>query len=227
MELLEDGHKLVDEAGAPLADTLRLGCHHLLYQHKKLGIGLTLGTQHCVALLQGAVICYERSKILSVVLRYYNVHKAPSLLAATGNKFIVGRRDHHKRNCANVVGETLVVLFIPLKLLLLTTFETAGKFVVHTAVARIIALNHKERLTVCNIRTIDRAYCTLAEREIIDGIEQIGFPHSVATYKTIYLARKSKRDIGQIPIIEYRYIIEQHITKSYRQQSSQKNCHKT
>ena len=222
MELLEDGHKLVDEACAPLVDTLRLGCHHLLYQHIQLGIGLALGTQHCVALLQGAVIGYERSKIFPVVLRYYNVHKAASLLAAPGNEFIVGRGHHHKRNCANVVGKTVVVLLVPLELFLLAALEAAGELAVGPAVTRIIALNHKEGLPVRNIGTVDRTYGALAEGEIIDCIEQIGLSHSVASYETVYLARKSKRDIGQIPIIEYRYIIEQHITKSYRQQSSHK-----
>ena len=102
-----------------------------------------------------------------------------------------------------MVGESVVVLLVPLELLLLAAFETAGKLIVNTAVTRIIALNHKEGLSVRNIGTVDRTYCALAEREVIDGIEQIGLSHSVATYKAVYLARKSKRNIGQIPIVEY------------------------
>ena len=163
VKLGEDRHKLVYKSHTPVIYIHRLGNHHILNKREHLGIGLALATQQHIALRKGAVVTYERIKILLVVLRNNHIHKAAALLAATCNKFVVGRGYHHKRQGANVVGQAVVTLFIAFELLFLATFKTARDLLVNAAVAAICPLQHKERGIVQDIGAITHRNGALAK----------------------------------------------------------------
>ena len=60
------------------------------------------------------------------------------------------------------------------------------------------ALQHKKTLVVADILAIDRIKVTLAKRQVMYGVEQIGFADSVVPYKTIDLGRKNSFKLAVI-----------------------------
>ena len=61
-----------------------------------------------------------------------------------------------------------------------------------------------------DIAIVGRWYGTLAERQVIDSIEQVCLSHAIAAYETIYLWRQRNVDVSQIPIIQYWDTIQLH-----------------
>ena len=104
--------------------------------------------------------------------------------------------------------ELVVILLIALELLLLASFQSARKFVVHPKIGYIRALNHKELLAMLYVLAVGRTYGTFAKREVVDRIEQIGLPHPIATDKAVDLGRQCKFHRSKTPVVEYGYTVQ-------------------
>jgi len=70
---------------------------------------------------------------------------------------------------------------------------------------------------------IDGIGGTLAERKIIDSIQQIGLPHPILSDETIHLVRKVKFHLFQILIVQYGNMLQYHGPIIF---SGHKNNHK-
>ena len=54
-----------------------------------------------------------------------------------------------------------------------------------------------------HILRIDRVSRTLAERKVVNSIQQVGFSHAVLPKKTVQLGRKRQVSLCNILIIQY------------------------
>ena len=104
-----------------------------------------------------------------------------------------------------MVGQPVVLLTVPFENLLLMQLETA----MHLGIrplrnAAINPFKHKHLLTPPDILRIGQIGTTLAKREIINGIQQIRFPHAVIPQQTIYVGRKTELRLADILIVKYR-----------------------
>ena len=102
-----------------------------------------------------------------------------------------------------MVGQSLILLLIALERLFLTasyaTRECFGR-----AVTLVHSLQHKEILAVTYILRIDNVRKTLAEREIVDGIQQVTLAHTVVPDKTVDIIGKVKVGLNNILEVKYR-----------------------
>ena len=60
------------------------------------------------------------------------------------------------------------------------------------------------------VTIVRRRYGTLAERQVIDRIEQIRLSHTIAAYETVNLWRQRDVDVSKISVIQYRDTIKLH-----------------
>ena len=100
-----------------------------------------------------------------------------------------------------MVRQTLIVLAVTLELFLVTPLESTGNLLLKPAVAHIEALQHEIWLIVQDVGVVGYRHCTLAEREIVHRIQQIGLSHSVAAYKAVYLWRERHVHLAQVPVV--------------------------
>ena len=101
-----------------------------------------------------------------------------------------------------MIGETFVEFPVPTELFLFTTLQTARDLPFNTTITAVIALKHKERCIVHYVRRVGGIDGTLAEREVIDSIEQVCLAHSITADKTIYLGRECNFHLLQVSIVE-------------------------
>jgi hypothetical protein len=86
-------------------------------------------------------------------------------------------------------GQFLVFFHVPLKLLALATAEGA-KYLFSAFIQGIITLKHAHLFRIANHLIIRRIHIAFAERQIVDGVKQIRFPHAVIAEKAIHLGRE-------------------------------------
>ena len=83
-----------------------------------------------------------------------------------------------------MIRQPAIFLFIPLDLLLFALFKpTMDLFLFFIQLK--VALNDVEVGIVFYVLTIYRIYKALAERKMVYGIEEVGFPAPIITYKTV------------------------------------------
>ena len=58
------------------------------------------------------------------------------------------------------------------------------------ALREVVALNHKEVLVVCDDLTVDVCEARMAERQVVNGVEQVGLSLAVVADETIHVGRK-------------------------------------
>jgi hypothetical protein len=85
-----------------------------------------------------------------------------------------------------VFRESFVFLSVAFEDFFLSPFHSAIDILGHL-LAEIIALNHEEVLTVPDVLGISSVEITLAERQIMNGIQNVGFTHSVSPDQTVDL----------------------------------------
>ena len=204
IERLENRYELFDERTTLPIDHLTRGCHHFFPNLEEFIIGCRLALEQRIPLLQCLVVSDQCFEVFLVVLRYHHIHETTALLAPTRNQVGVGRRNHHQRNEANVVGQAGIFLLIALELLLLASLHATIHLFGIARFRFIHPLNHKKVLLVHHVLRVDGIRGTLAERQIIHRIQQICLPHTILTDDTIHLGREIQFHLLQVFIIQYR-----------------------
>ena len=107
-----------------------------------------------------------------------------------------------------MVAEPIVFLLIEAERLLLVAFlHTRHKLVV-LAIMRIHAMNSKKVLLVADVLLVGSAEEALAEREVIDGIEDVGLPRPVEAHEAVDILRQLQirrfavLEVGQFEFVE-------------------------
>lgn len=108
-----------------------------------------------------------------------------------------------------MIGKPFVLLFIAFELFTLTLFQSAGDLF-GASLFLIHSLNHEELLVVPYVERIDALQGTFTKREVVDGIEQVGFPHTVIAQQAVELGREQQRGLGDVPVVEYVEFGEKH-----------------
>ena len=93
---------------------------------------------------------------------------------------------------------------LTLILLLLPPLDTSIHLLLAPISLLIETLNHEEVGLMEDILRVDGIPSAFAEREVIDGIQQIGLSHAVLPQETVQLIGKEQIHLLQIPVIEYR-----------------------
>jgi hypothetical protein len=107
-------------------------------------------------------------------------------------------------------GKTVVGFPVPAHNLMLLPFHTACHFFDIFGCISEQSLDQKKFGIMPNYLTVYRIDCTLTERKIINGIQQIGLTHPVLSYKTIDLGRKIQIDLLKILVIKYVKLLKIH-----------------
>ena len=202
IDLLKHRYQFLHESLPLPVDHLTMKRHLLLPDLQEFQVGLLLHLQQRVALKQGLVVAVERLDISVVVLRDYHIHQPPALLAATFDEQGVARRNEDKGYQPDVLRQSLILLLIALEVLLRAPFHSA---IDRGRICRVIIvepLQHEEVLIMADHLRVDARIGTMAERQVIDRIQQIGLAHAVVAYETIDLRRQLQRCLPDVLIVE-------------------------
>ena len=107
-----------------------------------------------------------------------------------------------------MVGQAGVFLLVSLELLLLPALHAAIYFL-RCAVGLLLveALYDKEVGLVADVLRVDGVARAFAERQEVDGVQQVGLPHAVLPEKTVQLGRKCQFHLLQVFVVEYGYML--------------------
>ncbi|CCX79231.1 unknown [Parabacteroides johnsonii CAG:246] len=108
-----------------------------------------------------------------------------------------------------MLRQFVVLFLIPLELFPLPAAD-GTKDLLFTSLIVIVTLQHTHILSVVDQLGIGRIDMALTKREIMNGIQQIGLPHSVIPEKTIYIGRERNFCLKNVFIIEYRKLFKYH-----------------
>jgi hypothetical protein len=120
-----------------------------------------------------------------------------------------------------MVRKALIFFLVTLKLLLLFALHATENFFGASVIGGIFALYHKEISRMQHILRVDGVTRTLAERQIIDGIQQIGLSHAVLPKEAVQLVGKSQVCLCYVLIIKYGDTVQYHILVISQGKSSQ------
>ena len=85
-----------------------------------------------------------------------------------------------------------ILLLVALEMLLLPTLHATIYILITTVGSLIVALDDKEILVVRKNQRVACSEGTLAERQIEDGIEEVGLARTIMAYQAVDLRRKDK-----------------------------------
>ncbi len=210
VELLEDGDEFGDVFAAFPVDVLTLSGHLLFEDEEDFGVEFLFLLEHGVALLQGFVVADERLGVVGVVLADDHIDETAAFFAASADEDLVGWRDHHERNQADVLRDAAICLLAPANDLLLPHFQANVDVLLRAVLVLVKALQRHELLVVPDAQSIDAAAITAAETEKMDGIEHIRLSLTVAADETIQLWREVQLSLGDVLIIEYGKVCQSH-----------------
>ena len=88
-----------------------------------------------------------------------------------------------------MLGESQIGFLIALESLLLSAFHAAVDVFFFSKLGLVKPLHHKEIGLVAHHLRVDGIGGAFAEREVVDGIEQVGLAHAVLTNETVYIGR--------------------------------------
>ena len=151
--------------------------------------------QQAVTLFEGFRIGYKVLKVSVVGLRNDAVHELAPQVASAGDELLVVGRNHHQGNLSYVFRESLVGFLVPLHLLSLSAAQCKRRHI-----TAIMPMDGKIILAKTDILAIDRVEIALAEREIVDSVEQVGFSGAIVAHKAVDVVAKG--DIGLRIILE-------------------------
>ena len=183
---LEHRNELINKLPALAIDHLTGSSHRLFPDSHQLLLGFHFSLQQSVSLQQSLVITDQRVQVFTVELRNHHIHETAAFFTAARNQQRVGWRNHHQRNQTNVIRQTRILLFIPLELLLLPSFQPAVDLLRISVIRLIKALHNEKVLVMTDILRINGIRRTLAERQIIYRIHQIGFSHTIPSDNAIH-----------------------------------------
>ena len=101
-----------------------------------------------------------------------------------------------------MVAETVVFLLVEAERLLLVALLHARHQFVVLPVVRIHAVDGKEILLVADVLLVGGTKKTLAERKVVDGIEDVGLSRPVEAHETVDILRQLQ--IGRFTVLEVR-----------------------
>ena len=140
--------------------------------------------QQLVALVQCFLVLQQVVEIAFVGLRYDPVDELAPEVAAAHDDVLVLRRNNHQRYFPYVFSKSLIGLFVPPHLLCLTFFLDAGHRY-HVLPYLVVAMDGKEFLSAADVLAVDRIEKALAERQVVDGIQQVGLSDPVVAHQTV------------------------------------------
>ena len=141
-------------------------------------------------------------QVSRVLLRDNQIEETAAFVAPALDKFGVGRRDHHDRKEPDMFRELVVFLLVASELLALAAADGAEDIFL-AALVVVPALEDTQILAVTQDLRIRRILAAFAKRKVIDGIEQVGFPHAVVSEEAIHLGRENRFCLRDILVIEY------------------------
>ena len=109
-----------------------------------------------------------------------------------------------------MLREALIGLLIALEGLFLSAFHAAVDILFLPKVGLVESLHHKEVGLVAHHLRVDGVRSALAEREVVDGIEQIGLAHAVLPNKAVHIGRKLEVGLLDVLIVEYGEALQYH-----------------
>ena len=136
-------------------------------------------------------------QVLTVELRNDHVEEAAPHLRTFVDDVVVVRRDHDQRELPDVVAQSLVVLTVEFhglpSALPIDTAHLAASVVVKTME---LPVDGESLLAKADGIRILREKITLAQRHIMDCIQQVGLPAPVGPHHSVHLVRKLKTAFG-------------------------------
>ena len=87
----------------------------------------------------------------------------------------------------------LVWLLVPAHLLALTATDHTGSDIV-----AVVSVNGEELLTETDVLEVDRIEVTLAEREVVYGVKQIGLTGTVVANEAVDIAAEGDVGLGVV-----------------------------
>ena len=160
--------------------------HRLLHCLIEQG-GAHLALDHGVALLDSLAVADERVKVLAVVLRDDQVHKAPTFLTAASHQVPVHGRYHHYGQQPDVLAQPLVLLAITAHHLALAALQGDADFQ-WRLLADVTALEHHVWLAVTYHRTVVAVGgIGAAHAQVVDRVEHVGLALPVVADEAVQL----------------------------------------
>jgi len=211
IHLAERGNEMLDEIGSLLIYNRALARHLLLHHLKEVDGELSGGRlfvllEEGVALLEECVVARQGVEIGAAVLADDAVHKLAASIAAVEDEFVVGRRDHDERDEADMVLQALVVFLAATERLLDPSLEREGELReggVLLIAAVVGALDHGKRSRVHDVLRVERREGRLGEREVVDGVEQVGLALAVETHEAVDVVGEGEVGLGDVLEVEY------------------------
>ena len=143
-------------------------------------------------------ICDQFLQVLTIYLRDHAVDKSPPHLSPIPDQLYIVRGDHHRRVLSDVLRHAVVFVVVLFNDLLLTNLERAQDF----AVIFERSSYSKEVLPCLYILRVGGNQGTLREREIVDGVEEIGLTATILSKETMNLPLERDGSLFVVPEIE-------------------------
>ena len=147
--------------------------------------------EEAVAHLEGFVVLQQMLQVAAVGLREDAVDEATAHVAAAGDDLLVGRRHHDEWQLANMFSQCLVRLLVPAHLLAFPAAEDAACHVV-----AIVAVDGEEVVAHAYVLHVDGIKVAFAEREVVDGVEEVGLPRPVVADEAVDIAAEGNVGFG-------------------------------
>ena len=148
INLLKHGHHLLHKHLSCVIYALAVARHLLFPYFHECHVGLVVHLQQGVSLLQSLVVAIERLNISIIILRYDYIHEPTSLLAATRDEQLVGRRHKNQRYKTNMLRESFIFLFVALEVLFSAALHATVDVDVVASLVFIHSVDDKEFLVV-------------------------------------------------------------------------------
>ena len=213
VDFLKHRYQLLHESIALLVDKLAVNGHLLLPDFQELHVGLLFHLQQRIALEQRLVVAVERLDIGIVVLGDDHIHQLPALFASSLDEQGVAWRNEDEGYQSDMLRQPLVFLFVALEMLLRTPFHSAIDRGGIQGIIFVETFQHEEVLVVADDLGINGRIGAVAERQVIDGIQQIRLALAVMADKTVNLRRQLQRCLPDVLIVEDGYFLQYHECK--------------
>ena len=206
--LVEERSEVGDEVSAGVVETLAVGGELRIVDGHHAFVPQTVVPhllQQLVAHLQRFVVLQQVQQVFVVGLGEYAVDETAAHVAAAGDNLLVGRRHHDERQLADMFGQGLVGLLVPTHLLALAATQQATGHVV-----AVMAVDGEEVLAHPYVLYVYRVEVTLAEREVVDGIEEVGFSSTVVADEAVDIATECYVGLGVVLEIRKYQPVQRH-----------------
>ena len=150
-----------------------------------------------IALIEYVMIGNKVFEIGVAELRNHTVQKTPPAVGRAIDQLLVLGRNHDKGNTAYVFREAIVFFLVGLQNFAPAAFIGAMNLKGSIFVP-IRTVYGKEIVAVPNVLLINAVKITLGKRQVVNGVEQIGFAAAVVAHKAVNLRTKFQ---FQFPVI--------------------------